>query len=78
MVKPTVKDANIRNERPMMYTAGPSYLPSTDTMGQFQEKDLPRLDVNYERTSPELLNAYRNNPYTQFKNNKQQSLPSMI
>lgn len=78
MVKPTVKDANIRNERPMMYTTGPSYLPSTDTMGQFQEKDLPRLDVNYERTAPDLLNAYRNNPYTQFKNNNQQSLPSMI
>jgi hypothetical protein len=77
-VQPTAKDANIRNQRPMMHTNGPSYLPSTEMMGEFQEKVLPRLDVNIERTSPELLNAYRSNPYTQFRNNDQRQLPSMI
>jgi len=77
-VQPTSKDAFVRNQRALMHTDGPSYLPSTEMMGQIQERTSSRMDVNIERTTPDLLNAYRSNPYTQFRNKDQKQLPSMI
>jgi hypothetical protein len=72
------KDIFLRNQRELFKTDGPAYLPSTDTMGQLQERNTPRLTVNMERSTPDLLNAYRSNPYTQFKNYENKQLPSMI
>jgi hypothetical protein len=77
-VQPTAKDVFIRNQRPLSKTDGPRYMPSVDMMGQVQERQTQRLDLNLERTEGDLLSAYRSNPYTQFVNNKNQSIPSMI
>jgi hypothetical protein len=77
-IQPTAKDAFIRNQRPLSKTDGPRYMPSADMMGQVQERQPQRLDLNLERTEGDLLSAYRSNPYTQFVNNKNQSIPSMI
>ena len=77
-VKPTAKDAFIQNQRPLAQTDGPRYMPSADMMGQIQERQPQRLEVNLERTEAGLLSAYRSNPYTQFVNQKNQSIPSMI
>ena len=77
-VRATAKDAFIQNQRPLTQTDGPRYMPSADMMGQVQERQPQRLEVNLERTEGDLLSAYRSNPYTQFVNNKNQSIPSMI
>jgi hypothetical protein len=77
-VQPTAKDAFIKNQRPLAKTDGPRYMPSTDMMGQIQERQPQRLEVNLERTEADLLSAYRSNPYTQFNNGKNQAIPSMI
>ena len=54
----------IENNRNMIITNGPSLIPSTDFMGEVNNIQTYN-NINNERLDGTLLNAFKNNPYTQ-------------
>jgi hypothetical protein len=78
ITRPTAKDSNVRNTRAPIRTDGPRYMPSSELLGEVQERNPQRSEINVERTAPDLLAAYRSNPFTQFRDGNNKSVPSMI
>lgn len=57
-------DSYLKNTRPLAQTAAPKQFFSTDMMGQKQEKQSLYSTIQMDRNTPEILDAFRKNPYT--------------
>ena len=58
------KQGEIRNDRALAKTTGPTQLYSTEMMGENRDKSSLYSNIQMDRNSPEILDAFRKNPYT--------------
>ena len=54
----------IKNSRPLIQTAGPKQMNGADQLGQQHSKQMYNSNIQLDRNTPDMLNAFRNNPYT--------------
>jgi hypothetical protein len=57
-------DQYLKNTRPLAQTSAPQQFFSTDMMGQKQEKASLYSTIQMDRNTPDILDAFRKNPYT--------------
>ena len=62
------RDADRANNRSNMHHAGPSVIPSTDTYGKINAPQYYNECQGCDRINPDILTAFKNNPYTQSLN----------
>ena len=59
------RDENIfKNNRQTAPSGGPSLIPSQEFIGEMNGVANYDMDYNSNRMDPNLLNAFKNNPYT--------------
>jgi len=58
------RPGEIKNSRPLAQTAGPKRLTNVEQMGQTHTKQQYNSTVQLERNTPDMLDAFRKNPYT--------------
>ena len=58
------RNGEIKNHRPLVQTSAPKQFNDTDKMGQQHSKQMYNSNIQLDRSTPDLLNAFRNNPYT--------------
>ena len=58
-------DADRNNNRMYAPSSGPSIITSKDTYGEITGPQFYKKSVDNERINPDLLTAFKNNPYTQ-------------
>jgi len=60
------QDCDRDNNRVFVPSVPPAYVPpSTETMGMIDKPNDLSCDSNMERINPDLLSAYKQNPYAQ-------------
>ena len=52
----------------MVSNGGPSTIPSTDTFGKINTPQYYNEEKNNDRINPDILTAFKQNPYTQSQN----------
>jgi hypothetical protein len=57
-------DSYLKNTRPLAKTSAPQQFFSTEMMGQKQEKQSLYSTIQMDRNTPDILDAFRKNPYT--------------
>jgi hypothetical protein len=62
------KDADRNNNRMFVPNTGPLELPSAETHGKITGGQIYNENFNCERMNPDILTAFKNNPYTQSLN----------
>lgn len=58
------REGEIKNSRDLSKTSGPTQLYSQSMMGQNSNKEPMYSKIQLDRNSPEILDAFRKNPYT--------------
>lgn len=58
------KQGEIRNDRALAKTTGPTQLYSTEMMGENRDKSSLYSNIQMDRNTPDILDAFRKNPYT--------------
>ena len=58
------REGEIKNSRHLAKTSGPTQLYSQSMMGQNSNKEPMYSKIQLDRNSPEILDAFRKNPYT--------------
>ena len=58
------RQGEIRNERALAKTTGPTQYHSTQMMGENRDKQNLYSNIQMDRNNPEILDAFRKNPYT--------------
>ena len=58
------KQGEIRNDRALAKTTGPTQLYSTEMMGENRDKSSLYSNILMDRNTPDILDAFRKNPYT--------------
>jgi hypothetical protein len=59
-----VREGERLNQRPLVKTSGPQEFISADTIGDSHTKQGLYSTIQMDRNSPEILDAFRKNPYT--------------
>lgn len=62
------RDADRNNNRTFVPNSGPFALPSVETHGKITGGQIYNENFNCERMNPDILTAFKNNPYTQSLN----------
>ena len=58
------RSGEIKNTRSLTQTAAPRQLAGTEFMGQQHSKQQYNSTIQLDRNTPDMLDAFRNNPYT--------------
>lgn len=58
------RQGEIKNERALAKTTGPTQFHSTSMMGENRDKHQLYSNIHMDRNSPEILDAFKKNPYT--------------
>ena len=57
-------DSYLKNTRPLAQTSAPREIVSTELMGQRSDKNGLYSTIQMDRNTPDILNAFKQNPYT--------------
>ena len=58
------REGEIKNQRPLVQTSGPRQFIGADTLGAQHGRQQYQSNIQMDRNNPELLDAFRQNPYT--------------
>lgn len=58
------RNGEIKNQRPLVETRGPRQYVGADNLGEQHARQQYQTNIQLDRTNPEILNAFRQNPYT--------------
>lgn len=58
------RDGELKNMRPVVKTSAPKQFYSADMMGDAHSKQMYNSHIQLDRNTPEILDAFRKNPYT--------------
>ena len=58
------RNGEIKNTRPLVQTRGPMQYNGADNLGQGHRKQQYNSNIQLDRNTPEILDAFKSNPYT--------------